>query len=81
MLWDLREAVAVMSSAQLGIELSSTEVDQIVAFLKSTTGEMPKVEYPVLPPSTINTPKPDPAVAQAAPVAVEPAATEPAAAQ
>lgn len=67
--WDLREAVAVMSSAQLGIELSSTEVDQIVAFLKSTTGEMPKVEYPILPPSTINTPKPDPAVAQVAPAA------------
>lgn len=62
--WDLREAVAVMSSAQLGIELSPEEVDQIVAFLKSTTGEMPKVVYPTLPASTINTPKPDPSVAQ-----------------
>lgn len=58
LVWDLREAVAVMSSAQLGIELTDTEIDQIVAFLKTTTGEMPKVEYPILPASTINTPKP-----------------------
>ena len=56
--WDLREAVAVMSSAQLGIELTNEEVDQIVAFLKATTGEMPKIEYPILPPSQVNTPKP-----------------------
>ncbi len=58
LVWDLREAVAVMSSSQLGIELTDAEIDQIVAFLKATTGEMPKVEYPILPPSTINTPKP-----------------------
>lgn len=62
--WDLREAVAVMSSAQLGIGLTDEQVDQIVAFLKSTNGEMPKVTYPTLPPSTINTPKPDPSVAK-----------------
>ena len=62
--WDLREAVAVMSSAQLGIELTDEQVDQIVAFLKSTNGEMPKVSYPTLPASTINTPKPDPSVAK-----------------
>lgn len=62
--WDLREAVAVMSSAQLGIELTPEQVDQIVAFLKSTNGEMPQVVYPTLPPSTLSTPKPDPAVAK-----------------
>ncbi len=60
--WDLRQAVAVMSSAQLGIELTNEEVDQIVAFLKTTSGDMPKVTYPTLPASTINTPKPDPKV-------------------
>lgn len=58
LVWDLRQAVAIMSSSQLGIELTDTEIDQIVAFLKTTTGEMPKVEYPVLPASTVNTPKP-----------------------
>lgn len=56
--WDLREAVAVMSSAQLGAELTEEEIDEIVAFLKATTGEMPRVEYPILPPSQVNTPKP-----------------------
>lgn len=56
--WDLREAVAVMSSSQLGIELTDPEIDDIVAFLKTTTGKMPIVEYPVLPPSTTKTPKP-----------------------
>ena len=47
-----------MAKSQLGADLSAEEVAQIVAFLKSTTGEMPKVEYPILPPSTNNTPKP-----------------------
>ena len=56
--WDLKEAVKIMSSSQLGIELTDKEADAIVAFLKSATGEMPKIEYPVLPPSTVQTPKP-----------------------
>lgn len=56
--WDLREAVAIMSSSQLGIDLNDKEIDDIVAFLKTTTGKMPVVEYPVLPPSTNKTPKP-----------------------
>ena len=58
LVWDLNEAVAIMAKSQLGADLSAEEVAQIVAFLKSTTGEMPKVEYPILPPSTNNTPKP-----------------------
>lgn len=56
--WDLNEAVRIMSSSQLGIELTDDEAGAIVAFLKSTTGEMPKIEYPILPPSTVKTPKP-----------------------
>ncbi|MCI6475473.1 MAG: cytochrome-c peroxidase [Mucispirillum sp.] len=58
LVWDLNEAVAIMAKSQLGADLSAEEVAQIVAFLKSTTGEMPKIEYPILPPSTNNTPKP-----------------------
>ena len=58
--WDLRQAVAVMGSSQLGAELSNEEVDQITAFLNSLTGEQPKVVYPLLPPSTVNTPRPQP---------------------
>ncbi|MBQ3034212.1 MAG: cytochrome-c peroxidase [Deferribacterales bacterium] len=56
--WSLDEAVALMSSSQLGIELTKDEVKSIVVFLKALTGEQPKVEYPVLPPSTDATPKP-----------------------
>lgn len=57
--WDLRQAVAVMGSAQLGAKLNDPEVDAIVAFLKTLTGAQPKVEIPVLPPHTRETPLPD----------------------
>ena len=56
--WSLKEAVSVMGSAQLGIKLTDHEVDCIAAFLKSTTGKQPKVEYPILPPPSDTTPKP-----------------------
>ena len=56
--WSLEEAVAVMGTAQLGIELNDSEVKSIVAFLKTLTGDIPEVTYPVLPPSTADTPKP-----------------------
>jgi cytochrome c peroxidase len=57
--WDLRQAVAVMGSAQLGATLSDPETAAIVAFLKTLTGEQPRIEYPVLPPHTAETPLPD----------------------
>jgi cytochrome c peroxidase len=56
--WSLREAVAIMGAAQLGISLSADQVDRIVALLKTTTGEQPKLEYPILPAITEATPKP-----------------------
>jgi cytochrome c peroxidase len=56
--WGLKEAVAIMGSAQLGITLSGKEVDGIAAFLRSTTGEQPSVLYPILPGTTDNTPRP-----------------------
>ncbi len=56
--WSLDEAVALMSSAQLGIKLNDKEVKSIVAFLKTLTGEQPVIVYPILPPSTDATPKP-----------------------
>lgn len=58
--WSLEEAVAVMGTAQLGTELSGDEVQSIVAFLKTLTGEIPEIRYPVLPVSTEATPKPEP---------------------
>ncbi len=58
--WDLRQAVAVMGSSQLGAQLTAAEIDQIVAFLDSLTGVQPKITYPMLPPSVAATPRPQP---------------------
>ncbi|HHB92909.1 MAG TPA: cytochrome-c peroxidase [Thioploca sp.] len=57
--WDLAEAVNIMAEYQLGVKLSVEENQNIVAFLKTLTGEQPSITYPILPPSTKNTPKPD----------------------
>lgn len=57
--WSLEEAVAVMGRAQLGAELSAQEVREITAFLQALTGEQPTITYPLLPPSTASTPRPD----------------------
>ena len=45
----LEEAVRIMARVQLGVELSDRDVADIVAFLKTLTGEPPKVEVPRLP--------------------------------
>lgn len=57
--WDLRQAVGIMSTAQLGAKLSDADVDKITLFLQSLTGEQPKIVYPILPPSTAQTPRPE----------------------
>jgi cytochrome c peroxidase len=56
--WDLEQAVAVMGNAQLGTELAGDEAKMITTFLGALTGEQPKVEYPILPVETAETPKP-----------------------
>jgi len=56
--WDLKEAVKIMGVAQLGTVLTAEEVNRIEGFLKTTTGVQPKVEYPILPAPTEQTPKP-----------------------
>jgi cytochrome c peroxidase len=56
--WSLEEAVSIMGSAQLGTMLDKDDVSDIVAFLHSTTGKQPKVEYPILPAPTDSTPEP-----------------------
>ena len=57
--WELTEAVNIMAEYQLGIKLTRAENRKIVAFLKTLTGEQPRIVYPTLPPSTKNTPKPN----------------------
>ena len=56
--WGLKQAVAIMGTAQLGEKLEGNDVDLIVAFLESLTGRAPDVTYPVLPAETATTPKP-----------------------
>lgn len=56
----LTEAVDVMGRLQLGRNYSKKENAQIVAFLKTLTGEQPSLVLPILPPSTNQTPKPKP---------------------
>lgn len=56
----LEEAVKLMGTYQLGKDLSTSDVESIVTFLKSLTGELPKMERPALPKSTAKTPKADP---------------------
>jgi cytochrome c peroxidase len=56
--WNLKQAVGVMGSSQLGAKLTDKEEDDIVAFLDTLSGEAPKVDYPVLPTRTDSTPTP-----------------------
>jgi cytochrome c peroxidase len=49
-----------MGRLQLGRSFEQTDIDQIVAFLKTLTGEQPSFMLPQLPPSTDKTPRPEP---------------------
>ncbi|MGQ4272974.1 cytochrome-c peroxidase [Terrihabitans sp. B22-R8] len=57
--WDLEQAVEIMGTSQLGAELNKEQVGAIVAFLHTLTGEQPKVDYPMLPPNSATTPRPE----------------------
>jgi cytochrome c peroxidase len=56
----LSKAVEVMGQIQLGKKFTDEENANIVAFLKSLTGDQPKFELPQLPPSSDATPPPQP---------------------
>jgi cytochrome c peroxidase len=58
--WDLRQAVGVMGTSQIGAQLTAAETDTIAAFLDTLTGEQPTITYPILPPSVALTPQPEP---------------------
>jgi cytochrome c peroxidase len=58
-IWDLEQAVAVMGTAQLGAKLTDDEVASIAEFLQSLTGEQPRVDYPIMPLETADTPRPE----------------------
>jgi cytochrome c peroxidase len=56
----LEKAVVTMGQLQLGKKFTDEEVAQIVAFLKTLTGKQPEFMLPILPPSSNDTPRPDP---------------------
>ena len=56
----LEQAVAIMGELQLGRNYAAQEVADVVAFLKTLTGEQPNVGLPLLPPSNNATPVPQP---------------------
>ena len=56
----LTEAVDIMGKLQLGKQFTPSENAQIVAFLKTLTGDQPSFILPILPPSVDKTPKPTP---------------------
>ncbi len=64
----LTEAVDIMGRLQLGRVYTPEENAQIVAFLKTLTGDQPKIALPILPVSSDKTPRPDPFAPIVAPV-------------
>lgn len=56
----LEEATDIMGRLQLGRQYSPEEIDMLVAFMKTLTGELPRLELPILPAAGNNTPRPDP---------------------
>ena len=56
----LMQAVDTMGRLQLGRKFSDEENSQIVAFLKTLTGDQPQFAIPVLPPSSDTTKRPSP---------------------
>lgn len=56
----LTEAVDIMGRLQLGRTFSDDENAKLVAFLKTMTGDQPRIVLPILPPSNDSTPQPKP---------------------
>ncbi|MFA6395971.1 MAG: cytochrome-c peroxidase [Sulfurimonas sp.] len=55
----LSEAIKEMGRIQLGVDLNDKETTEIETFLKALEGRKPTVVYPMLPASTVKTPKVD----------------------
>ncbi len=56
----LAKAIDVMGQIQLGKKFTPEENAKMVAFMKTLTGKQPVFEIPVLPPSSDDTPSPEP---------------------
>jgi cytochrome c peroxidase len=56
----LADAVAVMARVQIGRRFTQEENANVVAFLRTLTGDLPSFALPILPPSSDKTPRPVP---------------------
>jgi cytochrome c peroxidase len=56
----LEDAVDTMAWVQLNRTFSRTGNEKVVAFLKTLTGDLPRIVLPILPPSGPDTPAPQP---------------------
>ncbi|WP_114799910.1 hypothetical protein U0021_09565 [Moraxella canis] len=56
----LEEAVQIMGKIQLNKQFTNEETADIVAFLRTLTGDQPNIKLPMLPPSNASTPLPNP---------------------
>nr|MBL8454810.1 c-type cytochrome [Zoogloeaceae bacterium] len=56
----LEESVDIMGQLQLGRHYTGEEIGKIVAFLKTLSGDMPQMMLPMMPPSSNDTPRPEP---------------------
>jgi cytochrome c peroxidase len=56
----LEEAVDTMVWVQLNRKFSAAGNAKVVAFLKTLTGDIPQITLPILPPSDLDTPAPQP---------------------
>jgi len=69
--WQLEEAIRIMATTQLGVELSDKQADDLMAFMESLTGKVDKSyrTLPLLPTSDEDTPRPNYEVAGSSSVA------------
>ena len=56
----MSEAVDIMGRLQLGKKFEANEIEDIVAFLKTLTGDQPEFTIPVLYPNSDETPLANP---------------------
>lgn len=56
---DLKDAVAIMGSSQLGATLTPDEIEAITEFLHTLTGKTSTIQVPTLPLETTETPRPE----------------------
>ncbi len=57
--WEIKDAIKTMGEIQLGKVIDDDEAMKIEKFFESLNGKYPNIIQPILPPSTLKTPKPD----------------------